>query len=270
MSTRSEPVYAISEFDGRTRGWIAVLALLSAVAIAGAIYQLLYGLGVTNLSDGFIWGLYIAGFMLFMAVAGGTIAIAGVILLFGLERFMSLVRLSLLLTIASVVVAGALIVIDLGNPLRAVGIYIWAQPYSPLVGDFVVVHLFIILSLVLLWLLSRRELAAQGSRLAFGAVDTPEGRTKDRRYAKYLGGITLASATLFYPTGWLFAVLPSRIEWFDPVLGIMAVTKSLIAGLALLIMTALIADRVSNFEFDENLLKPLATVLGILLVIHVI
>lgn len=270
MSTGTRPVYAIPDLAGRTRWLLALLVVLAGVGILGALYQLFEGLAVTELSDGFIWGLYIAAFMVFMGAAGGTLAIAGAILLFELDRFASLVRLSLVLTISSVVAAGGLIVIDLGNPLRAGGFYIWAQPYSPLVGDFVVVHLFVLFAVVLLWLLSRRDLAADGSRLAFGAEDTPEGRERDRTIAKYVGGLALATATLFYPTGWLFAVLPSRVDWFDPVLGLMAVTKGFIAGLALLIIVAVIADRYSAFEFDRALTKPLGTVLGVLLVIHVV
>lgn len=264
------PVYALPDLHGRTRWLLVALVVLAGIGVVGALFQLLEGLAVTHLSDGFIWGLYIAAFMVFMAAAGGTLAIAGAILLFELDRFKSLVRLSLLLSISSVVVAGGLIVIDLGNPLRAAGFYIWAQPYSPLVGDFVVVHLFVIFAVVLLWLLSRRDLAAQGSRLAFGAEDTPDGRERDQTIAKYVGGLALATATLFYPTGWLFAVLPSRVGWFDPVLGVMAVTKGLVAGLALLIVVAVLADRFSEFELDRPLVKPLGTVLGVMLVVHVV
>ena len=270
MSTETRPVYALPDLTGRTRWWLVALIVLATIGVVGALYQLLEGLAVTNLSDGFIWGLYIAAFMVFMAAAGGTLAIAGAILLFELNRFRSLVRLSLLLSISSVVVAGGLIVIDLGNPLRSPGIYLWAQPYSPLVGDFVVVHLFVLFAVGLLWLLSRHDLAAQGSRLALGAADTPEGRERDERIAKYVGGLALLTATMFYPTGWLFAVLPSRVGWFDPVLGVMAVTKGLVAGLALLIVVALLADRLSGFEFDRTLTKPLGTALGVLLVVHVI
>lgn len=251
-------------------GWVAGLAILFVLGALGFLYQLVVGLGVTNLSDGFVWGLYIVAFMAFMATAGGTLAIAGAILLFRAERYMSLVKPSLLLALGSVIVAGPMVIADLGNPLRSWGFYIWTEPLSPLTGDFVVVHLFILFPVVLLWLLSRGDLAARGSRLAFRSEDTADGRERDKKIASYVGGLALVTATVFYPTGWLFAVMQGREAWFDPLLGVMSVTKAILAGIALLAIVVILADRFTDFELEDRVQAHLATAMGVMVVVHVL
>lgn len=251
-------------------GWLAGLTILFAIGAIGFLYQVVVGLGVTNLSDGFVWGLYIVAFMVFMATAGGTLAIAGAILVFRAERFMSLVKPSLILSLASVIVAGPMVIADLGNPLRSWGFYVWTEPMSPLTGDFIVVHLFVVFPLFLLWLLSRGDLAARGSRLALRSNDTKAGRRRDKRIAQYVGGLALLSATVFYPTGWLFAVMPGREAWFDPLLGVMSVTKAILAGLALLAIVGILADRYTAFSLAERLQAQLAVAMGVMIVIHVL
>ena len=251
-------------------GWIIGLTILFGLGALGFLYQVLMGLGVTNLSDGFVWGLYIVAFMAFMATAGGTLAIAGAILLFRADRYMSLVKPSLLLSLGSVIVAGPMVIADLGNPLRSWGFYVWTEPLSPLTGDFVVVHLFILFPVILLWLLSRGDLAAQGSRIAFRSEDTAEGRERDRKAASYVGGLALVTATVFYPTGWLFAVMQGREAWFDPLLGVMSVTKAILAGIALLAVVVILADRFTDFELESRVQGHLATAMGVMVVIHVL
>lgn len=95
-----------------------VLLVLAIAGIAAWIYQLIDGMQVTGLGQQVVWGLYIAAF--FTAAGAG----AGLLALIGLNEFRPMIpsnrRTNMLwLALTTFVVAAILILMDIGNPLRA-------------------------------------------------------------------------------------------------------------------------------------------------------
>src|SRR5574341_1268199 len=74
---------------GRAIAWVLV-----AVGATAVVTRFALGLGaVTNLSDGYPWGLWIAFDVLTgVALAAGGFTLSAAVYVFGLERFLSLVR----------------------------------------------------------------------------------------------------------------------------------------------------------------------------------
>ena len=97
------------------------IAILTGLAIAGlglVIQRFRLGLGVmTNLSDGYPWGLWI-GFdiLVGIALAAGGFVMAGMVHIFGRERFHGLARPAILTALLGYLLFIGALMVDLGRP----------------------------------------------------------------------------------------------------------------------------------------------------------
>ncbi|GAB4165630.1 MAG: Ni/Fe-hydrogenase cytochrome b subunit [Rhodocyclaceae bacterium] len=95
------------------------LALGAAAAVAGVIllFRFFYGLGaVTNLSDGYPWGIWIAyDVVVGSALACGGYAMALLVYIFNRGEYHPLVRPALLASLFGYTLAGASVIFDLGR-----------------------------------------------------------------------------------------------------------------------------------------------------------
>ena len=66
---------ASAKIQERLRACLGVLSLACGVALRGSI-QLMFGLGVTGMSNATSWGLYITMFMFFVGLSAGGLIVA--------------------------------------------------------------------------------------------------------------------------------------------------------------------------------------------------
>jgi Ni/Fe-hydrogenase subunit HybB-like protein len=112
--------------------WSILLLLLALGAVGVAIGKLLYGLGaVTNLSDEWPWGLWVAFDVgVYIATAAGGFALAALVYIFKLEKFRPLVRPAILIGALCYTIGAIGIFVDLGRSIRIVHpLWMW-QPES--------------------------------------------------------------------------------------------------------------------------------------------
>ncbi|QSG10988.1 Polysulfide reductase, NrfD [Halapricum desulfuricans] len=261
--------------DGRfgTQGtvWIAALAVLIVAGLGAWIYQLSEGLTMTGMDNVFSWGLYIMLFVYFVGLSAGALVVSSVPRFFHSDRYDSIAVLGGLLSFACIVVAGLMIVPDLGRPSRITGFLTSPDFRSPMVWEFLVVVAYGLFSAGYVWLLTRRDLAARGSRLAFGTADTEAGRERDRRLSLWAAAIAIPLALgLAAIDGWIFALQIGRGSWFNPLVAPMFVMKGLVSGLALLIVTGVLADRYTRFELSDRQVPELGKALGVFIAIHIV
>ena len=97
---------------------LGVLILLGATAIGLIAFRFYAGLGsVTNLSDGYPWGLWIAiDVLVGIALAAGGFVLAGIVEIFGRKEFKPLVRPAILTALLGYVFFILALVVDLGRP----------------------------------------------------------------------------------------------------------------------------------------------------------
>ncbi|WP_254769367.1 NrfD/PsrC family molybdoenzyme membrane anchor subunit [Salinilacihabitans rarus] len=273
MSTdaRAEAGVLVPRFGSRGKAWVGLLAVLVLVGLGAWIYQLQQGLAVTGMDNVFSWGLYIMLFVFFIGLSAGGLIISSAPKFFHSKRYDSLAALGVLLSLGCIVVAGLLILPDLGRPSRITGFLTSPDFRSPMVWDFAIVVLYGLFSAGYLWLLTRRDLAKMGSRLAFGVEDTPEGRERDRKRAFWAAAVAIPLAIALHSvTGWIFATQIGRGDWFNPLVAPMFIMKALVSGLALLLVTAILADRLTRFRLPEALVPELGKVLGVFVAVHVV
>jgi molybdopterin-containing oxidoreductase family membrane subunit len=258
-------------FDTRGKVWLGALVVLVLVGLLAWFYQLSEGLAVTGMNNVFSWGLYIMLFVFFVGLSAGGLIISSVPKFFHSDRYDSIATLGVLVSFACIVVAGLLIIPDLGRPTRVVGFVLSPDFRSPMVWDFAIVVLYGLFTAGYFWLLTRRDLAARGSRLAFGVEDTAAGRKRDKNLSFWAAAIAIPLAVALHSiTGWIFALQIGRGSWFSPLVAPMFIMKALVSGLALMLVVAILADRFTHFELSRELIPELGKVLGIFVAVHIV
>jgi len=270
MATHESPGVIDSKFGTLGKVWIAFLTFLIAAGLVAWYQQIQTGLIATGMRNVFSWGLYIMLFVLFVGLSAGGLIISSAPKFFHSDKYESLARFGVLLSLGCITVAGLLILPDMGRIGRIYQFFTTPDFRSPLVWDFSIVVLYGLFNVWYLWLLTRRDLAARGSALALGIKATVAGRERDRKLAFWSAAIALPLAVMLHSvTGWIFATQIGRGSWFSPLVAPTFIAKALVSGLGLLLVTAIIADRLTNFEFEEELRSKLGKYLGVFLAVHV-
>ena len=268
---RDGGVVAIDRFGPMGRAWLGLLGLLILGGLFAWYQQLQLGLAATGMRNVFSWGLYIMLFVLFVGLSAGGLIISSAPKFFHSNEYESLARFGVLLSLASIVVAGLLILPDIGRPGRIYQFFTSPDLRSPMVWDFAFVVLYGLFNVWYLWLLTRRDLAARDSPWALGVTDSTAGRETDRRLAFWSAAIALPLAVMLHSvTGWIFATQVGRGSWFSPLVAPTFIAKALVSGLGLLLVAAILADRLTKFELHAELRTRLGKFLGVFLAVHVV
>lgn len=268
---REGGVVAVERFGPLGKAWLGLLALLIIGGLFAWYQQLQMGLAATGMRNVFSWGLYIMLFVLFVGLSAGGLIISSAPKFFHSNEYESLARFGVLLSLAAIVVAGLLILPDIGRPGRIYQFFTTPDFRSPMVWDFAIVVLYGLFNVWYLWLLTRRDFAARDSTWSLGVENTAAGREKDRRLAFWSAAIALPLAVLLHSvTGWIFATQVGRGDWFSPLVAPTFIAKALVSGLGLLLVAAILADRLTNFELETELRTRLGKFLGVFLAAHVV
>ncbi len=269
--------------------WMATLAA-AAVGLAwfaqAWVFQLRYGLIVTNLADwgyvgGIPWGFYVGSFIWWVGIAHGGIIVSAAVRLFGMDTFAPVARIAELLTLAGLANAGLYIVIHLGRPDRVVSSILPNLPQtiqtSPLAWDVVVITLYFVLTATYLTLTLRHDLHRLAGRLprAFTplyrlllAGHRPGEQAKAERMAWWLALGLIVLAPFFLHGGvipWLFALLPGQPGWFGPVQGPQFLAAALASALGAVTLLAYVLRRVYRWEelIDDRVFRGLSRWVGL-------
>ncbi|MDR5674618.1 NrfD/PsrC family molybdoenzyme membrane anchor subunit [Halalkaliarchaeum sp. AArc-GB] len=270
MSTEDSGL-AIPQFGTKGRIWLLALVVLVGAGLAAWLYQLSQGLVVTGMDNVFSWALYIMLFVFFVGLSAGGLIISSVPKFFHSKRYDSLAALGVLLSFACIVVAGLMIIPDLGRPSQLTGFITSPDFRSPMVWDFGIVVVYGLFSAWYLWLLTRRDLAKMGSPLAFGVQDTETGREADRKKAFWAAAVAIPLAIMLHSvTGWIFGLQIGRGDWFSPLVAPMFIMKALVSGLGLLLVTAVLADKFTRYRLPEKLVPELGKILGVFIALHIV
>jgi molybdopterin-containing oxidoreductase family membrane subunit len=247
-----------------TARWLGLAGAAGLVVLFGAVQyarQMSEGLAVTGMRDtgaagGAPWALYIAFDVYFVGVSFAGITVAALIRLLNLERLKPVARMAEVLTVVSLILAGFIILADLGQPLRGiVNLFRYARPQSPFFGTFtLVVAGYLFASVVFLYLDGRRDaarLAQMPSRLqrlhrwwAAGYRDTPVEQWRHRRTSFWLAlAIIPLLVTAHSTLGFVFGLQVGRPGWYSALQAPSFVILAGASGLGHLVVLAAIFRR---------------------------
>jgi molybdopterin-containing oxidoreductase family membrane subunit len=263
--------------------FVAVLTLLTLIFLYAYTVQLSEGLGVTGLSDITLWGVYIVNFIFFIGLSHAGIAISAAVRILKLESYAPIARMAEVLTLASLMMAGLSIVIDLGRPDRS---YLMLTEYvarigsSPLLWDITAVGTYLILSTTYLYLPMREDLKFcqgrfTGWRKKMYTITLPgyqEGEEPViKRLAWWMAVTILPVMVMVHTTvAWIFSLLSNRPLWFGAAAGPYFITAAVSSGIASVVVIAAIVRKLFHWEdiLPPSIFRGLGNFLSIITIVY--
>jgi hypothetical protein len=105
-------------------GWMVVLLGVIGAGFGLYLMQLKFGLGITGMSRDVSWGFYIANFTYLVGVAAGGVMVVLPYYLHDYKAYGKITILGEFLAIAAIVMCLLFILVDLGQPMRALNVLI--------------------------------------------------------------------------------------------------------------------------------------------------
>jgi Ni/Fe-hydrogenase subunit HybB-like protein len=127
---------ATTKTTGLYKAWVIFLLVSLAVCLYFYYTQLRDGLAVTGLNDFVSWGIYISNFVFFVATSLIGMLIGSVLGMLKAEWVKPIGRIAELIAVAFAMVAGLVIITDMGRPERLLNVFFHGRVQSPIVWDF--------------------------------------------------------------------------------------------------------------------------------------
>lgn len=225
----------------------ATYGILGALVVAGAaawIYQLANGLGVTGMSNGVSWGLYIACFMFFVGLSAGGLIVASSASVFHIAEYKKVALPAIICSTVCICCAGMFVLVDMGGIQRVWRILVGPNPTSPLVWDVCVISCYLIINIVyLVFMCSKKP----------GAADK----------VSIVSRFALPIAILVHSvTAWIFGLQVSK-EWYTAIMAPIFVASAMDSGLALLLLALMGLNKSGVFKVENKLISSLAGLLAV-------
>ncbi len=257
----------------------AMLALV-AIGVLSIVLRLGFGLGATtHLSNTYPWGLWIVFDLVWIALAAGAFATAGIIYVFQRKDLYSLGRCAVLLGFLSYSFVTVTLIADLGLPWHAYQLALQAPEHSAMfevswcVGLYVTILLLEFLPVPLerygytralaawrrwqgvyvafavtlfIYMLSRNLIYAALAAAVFGALAWIF-RAREENPEPILLAIAAVTLSTMHQSslGSLFLLMPDKLapQWWSPVMPISFFLSSIAAGTAVVILVEMAIAR---------------------------
>jgi Ni/Fe-hydrogenase subunit HybB-like protein len=236
--------------------------VLAALALTGGIliiYRFLFGLGaVTNLSDGYPWGLWITYDVLVGTALGcGGYAMALLVYIFNRWEYHPLVRSAVLTSVFGYTLAGVAVFLDIGRYWN--GYHLFLPWYVNFNSVLVEVALCIAAYVMVLWL----ELAPT----VLEGQTNPKAVETKRRLGKWLPVIVALGILL--PTmhqsslGTLMIIAGQKVSplWQTQLLPLLFLMTAIAMGYAVTVFESLLSSMIFKRPFETPLLAKVSTVM---------
>lgn len=203
--------------------------LFCLIGLAAWIYQMSNGLVVTNLSNSFSWGLYIAAFEFFVGAAAGGMLIFSLAYVLRLEYLKPMSRIAALVSLGCTIAAGASILPDIGRVNRIFQVLRTPNLSSPLVWDIAILCVFVIVSFLVVFFQLRRK-----------NTDTDKDKASEK-WSRRLAFVGLPlSIVLSVVTALLFSTQNSYEWWNSAVFPLDAVAVGGALGTAVVMLFSML------------------------------
>ena len=145
-------VSTLGPYGRRGKIGILVLAIITGWAFIAYIYQLRRGLAVTAMSDYFCWGVYIINFVFFIGISMAGTLISAILRLTGADWRRPITRMAEGITLFSLLIAGPMVIIDMGRPDKFFHVFSYGRLQSPILWDVLSLTTYLAGSILYLYL----------------------------------------------------------------------------------------------------------------------
>ncbi|RKE03489.1 NrfD/PsrC family molybdoenzyme membrane anchor subunit [Marinifilum flexuosum] len=266
-------------WGGKFKLWMGFLTVSLIICLYYYYQQLQNGLGVTGLHDYVSWGIYISNFVFFVATSLIGMLVSSVLGMMKVSWVRPVARIAELVAVAFAMVAGLIIITDMGRPDRLLNVFIHGRVQSPIVWDIAVVVTYVVISALLLYIPMLPDIALCRDKLnnvpkwqqkmykslSLGWNSTAKQFRLMNRYTRILLVLIIPIALSIHTvTSWLFA-MTLRSGWDSPIFGPYFVSGAFVAGCAAVII-AMFFFR-NNYKLKEYITADHFDRMGKLLVL---
>lgn len=242
--------------------WMGFLTVIMGLFAYSWITQLIEGLGVTAMRDYVSWGLYIANFVFFVATSLVGMLISAVLGLLNQKWVKPITRVSEVIALGFVMIAGLVIITDMGRPDRFLNLFLHGRLQSPILWDVTVITTYTVISLLLFFLPLIPDLTFIKKKmkdmpvwqyqlyniLSLGWIGTPEQYKLLHKSIRMLSIIIIPVALAIHTvTSWLFAAT-LRVGWDTTIFGPYFVAGAFVAGTAAVIIVMFVLRKSYKLE----------------------
>jgi Ni/Fe-hydrogenase subunit HybB-like protein len=233
--------------SGDRRYWTWVVILLGLMGAGGFCYllQLQHGLTVTGLTRDVTWGFYIAQFTFLVGVAASAVMVVLPYYLHNAKVFGKITVLGEFIAVSAVIMCLAFILVDLGQPGRAMNMILHPTPSSILFWDMIVLNGYLLINVVI----TRVSLVAERKG------EAPPNWIKPVIYLSIPWAVSIHTVTAFIYSG-----LAGRPFWMTAVLAPRFLASAFAAGPALLIMFCLVLRKFTKFDAGNEAINKLSII----------
>tara|TARA_R110001583_G_scaffold11264_5_gene51252 strand:- start:1482 stop:2795 length:1314 start_codon:yes stop_codon:yes gene_type:complete len=252
--------------------WTCSLIVIIILGIIAYIDQLIKGQEVTNMRDYALWGIYISNFVFFVATSFVGSVIVAILRLTKNTWRTPLVRIAEIIALASIVMAGITIMIDMARPDRLLNLFIHARLQSPITWDVIIIPTYIVLSFLLLYFPLIPDLAILKKhykddkptlskwygKLALNWTGSKVQKAIQEKSIKIIALMIIPVGLILQTIdAWLFSTT-YRIGWDSTNFGPYFIAGAFVAGIGALVTIIYIVRRVykleeyiTEFHFDK-------------------
>lgn len=235
-------------------GWMIFLLAMMGIGFGCYLYQWFEGLRITGMSRDVSWGFYIGQLTYFVGVAASGVMVVLPYYLHDYRAFGKITILGEFLAVASIVMCGLFVMVDLGNLPRMLNIIFYPNPTSILFWDMIVLNVYMLLNLIIGW----NVLSAERKGIPY------------QQWVKVLIYISIPWAfSIHTVTAFLYAGLPGRHYWLTAIMAARFLSSAFCSGPALLILICLIVRKVSRFDPGKEQIRTLGGIVAYAMIINV-
>lgn len=255
--------------------WFTFGVILIAIGAVLIVYRFIAGLGaVTNLSDGYPWGIWIAfDVVTGVALAAGGFTMAALVYVFNRGEYSPLVRPALLTALLGYAIAATAIVIDVGR---------WWQIYNPVLPQYwqgnsplfeVSICVMIYITILIIEFVPVVSEKYKDSKKPFLRSLSNKLGPLVNKYLMVFIILGIVISTLHQSS--LGAVMIAAVErihslWWSPFLPLMFLISAIAVGFAVVTVESYVAARSFKRPVEKDMLARLAGIIPYVLGIYLV
>jgi molybdopterin-containing oxidoreductase family membrane subunit len=242
--------------------WVVGLCVIIAWGLIAYIHQLRQGLAVTAMSDYFCWGVYIINFVFFIGISMAGTLISAILRLTGADWRRPITRMAEGITVFALLIAGPMVIIDMGRPDRFFHTLRYGRFQSPILWDIFALITYLAGSLLYLYLPlipdmallrdSKKNFPAWRQwlyrKLALNWQGTAQQHRRLERAISIMAVVIIPVAVSIHTvTAWIFG-MTLRPGWHSTIIGPDFVVGALYSGIAAVITIMALFRRFFHLE----------------------
>ena len=201
--------------------WLCFLGAIFGLGFIVYIFQANIGLAITGMSRDVSWGLYIAQFTYFVGVAAGAVMLVLPAYFHHYEKFKRIIIFGEFMAVGAVIMCMLFIVVDLGQPQRALNVLLHPTPNSVMFWDMTVLFGYLLLNIIIGWV----------------TLEAARNDVKPPKWIKVLIYISIIWAfSIHTVTGFLYAGIPGRHYWLTAIMAARFLASAFCSGPAILLL----------------------------------